>query len=702
MTERAETPDGMLASILSASGEEQQWLTRILGLSSAAIAIVEPDLTYSYVNRAFVTLFGYPREELLGRAVTELWARDPTRVVETVTRDGVADAELEVARRDGTRLVVRCSAMQLQEGASSPGPLLVSLSDVTRQFRAEEALRHRLALEETVARISTGLMRASADEADEQARRKLGELAQAARADAAAILLLADGRVDRIAEWSASGVAPKSRVLSCRPLADVPRAMAKLRKGEVVHFSRREDFPPESDTEARLLAETDFEAVVLVPLLAGTGLLGLLVFGREHETERWSDEDLRLFRLAGEIVAAMLALQATERQLRRERDLVRGLFEASPDAILVSDVTGAIIDCNEAALRMGHQASRAAVVGRGIFEYFDRDDLPRVIEGFGRVLRDGTARAEYTALGGGGHKLPVEVAGGLIRDSQGLPVGAVGIVRDLTESKRAEQALQESQARFRSLVENTGDWIWEVDASGVYTYTSPQVRPILGYDPEEILGKALFDLMPATEAARVRAMFADIAAKQAPIVRLENMNLHKSGRQVVLETNGMPFFSEDGTLLGYRCVDRDITQRKEAEAELRLTDAALANSITGIALSDLAGSLTFANAALARMFGCELETMIGRPITEFLPETAGDVFAELERADSWSGELAVERRDGTSIVMQIVLNLVRDVQDKPLTVIGSFVDVTARKQVEEALALARRTIERELSDRERE
>ncbi|MHC4291428.1 MAG: PAS domain-containing sensor histidine kinase [Planctomycetota bacterium] len=128
-----------------------------------------------------------------------------------------------------------------------------------------------------------------------------------------------------------------------------------------------------------------------------------------------------------------------------------------------------------------------------------------------------------------------------------------------------EENLNASREHFQNLVESTSDWTWEVDAKGRYTYVSPQVQSILGYTAKEIIGKTPFDLMAPEEAKRVSAIFADILEKKEPFQNLENINLHKDGHEVILETNGVPVFDKKRNLTGYRGVDRDITGRLEAE-----------------------------------------------------------------------------------------------------------------------------------------
>jgi anti-anti-sigma factor len=135
----------------------------------------------------------------------------------------------------------------------------------------------------------------------------------------------------------------------------------------------------------------------------------------------------------------------------------------------------------------------------------------------------------------------------------------------LEQAKRAEQACQENAKGLRALVETTSDWVWSVDPNAAYTFVGPTIRDFLGYEPEEILGKTPFDLMPPDEAQRVAAAFGPIVATQQSFQNLENTNIHKDGSHVLLETSGVPFFDERGEFQGYLGIDRDITRRKEDE-----------------------------------------------------------------------------------------------------------------------------------------
>ena len=157
------------------------------------------------------------------------------------------------------------------------------------------------------------------------------------------------------------------------------------------------------------------------------------------------------------------------------------------------------------------------------------------------------------------------------------------------ETRVAERTLQlsVSEQRFRDVAHVSGDWIWELDSGGRYTYVSEGVTPMLGYVPGEIIGKTPFDFMPAAEAQSVGKTFADIAAGKLPFTDLENIVLDKDGIQHVTLTSGTPILDADGGLLGYRGIDRDISARKEAEYRIRR-------------LTNLYATLSECNQAIAR------------------------------------------------------------------------------------------------------
>jgi PAS domain S-box-containing protein len=133
-------------------------------------------------------------------------------------------------------------------------------------------------------------------------------------------------------------------------------------------------------------------------------------------------------------------------------------------------------------------------------------------------------------------------------------------------------ALRREILRLREMLDLNSDWIWEVDAAGCYTYVSGHCLTLLGYAPVEMLGSSPFAFMPEDEAARVGTQFAAIVAEKRAFSHLLNRNRCRDGRIVVLETSGIPLLASDGTLLGYRGIDRDVTEREVAAERLRRSE----------------------------------------------------------------------------------------------------------------------------------
>lgn len=127
------------------------------------------------------------------------------------------------------------------------------------------------------------------------------------------------------------------------------------------------------------------------------------------------------------------------------------------------------------------------------------------------------------------------------------------------------QEIQNSETRFRDVALATADWVWEIDARGNYIYCSDKVVEVLGYAPDEVIGKNPRDFMPAEESQRVSGIMRDLYRHKGRMVDLENRNLTKDGREVILLTNAVPMLEASGGLLGYRGVNKDVTSQRTDE-----------------------------------------------------------------------------------------------------------------------------------------
>jgi PAS domain S-box-containing protein len=281
-----------------------------------------------------------------------------------------------------------------------------------------------------------------------------------------------------------------------------------------------------------------------------------------------------------ELLEELAEKKLSEESLRESEKRYRTLFEKNPYGIQEVDAVGTIIYANKAHHEI-YGYEEGALIGRSITDFLvpgkQRDELPRYLQ---TLVKDQPMPTLYhqKILTKSGKERDIEVAWNYQIDNKGNVIGFLSVLTDITERKKAEIALTDSMDRFRGLVETTSDWIWEVNEKAVYTYASPKIFDILGYIPEEVIGKTPFDLMPPNEAKRVADIFSPIATSQKPFKELENTNLHKDGHLVVLETSGVPIININGKFCGYRGIDRDITDRKKAENKLKMRASELRES----------------------------------------------------------------------------------------------------------------------------
>jgi len=252
-----------------------------------------------------------------------------------------------------------------------------------------------------------------------------------------------------------------------------------------------------------------------------------------------------------------------EEALKESEERLRSIFVSTPDSITVVDLDERIKLCNQSTANIYGFRSAEQLIGKHLSEFVAEKDHPRMKEAKKHVMIRGFAKdVPFTGLKISGETFAGEITFDALRDSSGRPVGFVGITRDISERKRTEAALRQSEERFRQVAETVSDFIWEVDVDGLYTYTSPSVEKILGYTPDELVGKMHFyDLfLPELREQLKNAAFGAFKARQR-FQAFPNSNLTKSGRIVYLETSGMPILDEAGRLLGYRGADTDITNR---------------------------------------------------------------------------------------------------------------------------------------------
>jgi two-component system cell cycle sensor histidine kinase/response regulator CckA len=261
------------------------------------------------------------------------------------------------------------------------------------------------------------------------------------------------------------------------------------------------------------------------------------------------------------------------------------------------------------------------------------------------------------------------------------------------KSKQREEALQESERRFHNVIEAAGEYIYEVDAEGYIIFISGRVKDILGYTPEELIGKTPFDFMVShEEVARVRVVFDEHARNRKSFQKIEHLCLTKDRQVRTLSVTGMPVIDPGGNLVGYQGAVEDITERKRTEEELREKEGQFRTLFEDLPVSIMvfdknSGEIVDANLAGITSYGLStLDGLRSRDIWMEPPYSMAEALAWIRKAAA-EGAQRFEWRNRKSTGDLFW----EDVSLKPVAIGGiqrilaTSIDVTERKRAEEAL-----------------
>ncbi|MGO8762518.1 MAG: diguanylate cyclase [Desulfobaccales bacterium] len=268
--------------------------------------------------------------------------------------------------------------------------------------------------------------------------------------------------------------------------------------------------------------------------------------------------------------AAEAALRRAEAALEERERFLSSIFDSIQDGISIIDPQLTIIRVNQGKER--DHAYAMPLVGKKCYAAFHETSEPCPICPVRRTLQSGQADSEVVSTrfeGKPGLRHLNLLTFPIFDPASGAITGVVEYARDITEQVQAAEALRESERRFRDIAENVVEWVWEVDLEGKYTYSSPVVEQLLGYQPEEIIGRHFFDFfLPDARQDLTDQAFALFNAQQ-PFRDFISPNSHKNGAIVWLSTSGVPVLDARGNSLGYRGANIDITEQRQAQEALQ-------------------------------------------------------------------------------------------------------------------------------------
>ncbi|SPD73367.1 hypothetical protein PITCH_A1810002 [uncultured Desulfobacterium sp.] len=300
-----------------------------------------------------------------------------------------------------------------------------------------------------------------------------------------------------------------------------------------------------------------------------------------------------------------------------------------------------------------------------------------------------------------GVPVPVEIAGSRTV-WHGQPADLI-IMRDITERKRAEEALLKSERKLLSLIDTTSDWVWEVDSKGYFTYVSPKTEDFLGYNVQEILGHNLADFLAEDYVESAWKYFRRRCEAPEPFAGLQVALTRKDGRRVIAEMSGNPVYEKDGEFSGYFGCDKDITEKLLAESDLRESEKKyrlVAENVRDVIWTmDMNLNFTYISPSVERLRGYSADEVMNQTLDEILkPESVSvaraiitEIFEKAKKENhriskkSYVVELEQKRKDGSTVWTEVNTAFLTDSNGQPSGIIGVTRDISERKQADKAL-----------------
>jgi len=393
---------------------------------------------------------------------------------------------------------------------------------------------------------------------------------------------------------------------------------------------------------------------------------------------------------------------ATERKedeeaLMGSEELYHLLFNASRDAVLMLafDSTPkpvSIIEANDCALELlGY--SRDELKTLTLTDLSSKASVDHLKKAMKKTLSDREGRFEIVMLGKDSREMTIEINAHIF-EYKGKPV-TLCVLRDLSEKRRTETALHESEAKFKVLCDNLIDLISEVDMNGIFSFVSPSYELVLGYSPDDLAGRCLFDFLHPVDADRMKAIVMDSIGKPG-FGKLEIRFKHAHGYYVWLESIGKLRLNPSGYPVGAVITSRDITDRKKIEAELKaehdfssaIIDAARAMMI----VLDAKGKIIRFNPACEEILGYSSDEAVGKTVFNLFAGPFRDVNIEKGNkmfADLMTGTYPIVHEsewlkiDGSPLRILWSATALADDHQRVQNIIITGVDMTAQRLAED-------------------
>jgi PAS domain S-box-containing protein len=265
----------------------------------------------------------------------------------------------------------------------------------------------------------------------------------------------------------------------------------------------------------------------------------------------------------------------------------------------------------------------------------------------------------------------------------GKPKQYIAMRADITERKLGEGV----RDRLAAAVESSNDAIISRTLDGIITAWNPGAERLFGYSSAEALGQPLQMLVPPDRANEELEVLARIGRGER-VEHFETVRVRKGGKSIEVSVMLSPIKNSSGANVGASKIARDISERKRVEAALQEQSKVL--DLAQVMVRDAESRIVLWNLGMQKLYGFTKEEAVGRITHQLLhtefPEPIAQIEEQLERTETWEGELVHRKRDGSRVVVSSLWVLHRDAQGKPIRVMEANTDITARREAEDRLA----------------
>jgi PAS domain S-box-containing protein len=441
-------------------------------------------------------------------------------------------------------------------------------AQVAERRRVEEQLHHRSGFQRLIAELATNFIRLKTEQIDEGISRALERIGRFAGVDRSCLCVYSDDHTSLTCthEWCAEGISPSIQDVQADPTCNNPWITPQLLAGEAVHVPRVADLPGEAAAERKAFLGWGTQSFVMVPLVLAGQVVGVVGFDSVRGVKCWSDDIIDLLQIAGEMLVNALQRQRSERALRQSEARYRALVEQTPGIVYAGALDGQRrlqYISPQVETILGYLPEECLAGAHFWIQRLHPEDRERaMLRPDAPVGRPFTR--EYRLIARDGRVVWIRDEAVILPDAGGGAPLLQGVALDITDRVRAEQALRESEQKYRSIVENTRDVIMLTRCDGIVTYMSPATRQVLGYEPEDLIGRQPWITHP-DDLTRVRQMHQRALAGESG-TNYEYRIVAKDGRTKWV-SHSWSVVPGDGQSLIVSVV-RDITERKCAQKQI--------------------------------------------------------------------------------------------------------------------------------------